>query len=111
MKKKVANNISLKILSLIIAVVVWLLVVNIDIPLATMAFVVSDVQHLNVAHIDADGNMWIQDSEQTPIRVTIKAQRKILDKLTVADLRATADLQQAVSLDTDPVMVPITVSC
>lgn len=33
MKKKVANNISLKILSLIIAVVVWLLVVNIDNPI------------------------------------------------------------------------------
>ena len=111
MKKKVANNISLKILSLIIAVVVWLLVVNIDNPIGTKSFVVSDVQLLNEAYIDADGKMCIQDSEQTPIRVTIKAQRKILDKLTVADLRATADLQQAVSLDTDPVMVPITVSC
>ncbi len=111
MKKKVANNISLKILSLIIAVVVWLLVVNIDNPIGTKSFVVSDVQLLNEAYIDADGKMCIQDSEQTPIRVTIKAQRKILDKLTVADLRATADLQQAVSLDTDPVMVPIAVSC
>ena len=111
MKKKVANNISLKILSLIIAVVVWLLVVNIDNPIGTKSFVVSDVQLLNEAYIDADGKMCIQDSEQTPIRVTIKAQRKILDKLTVADLRAKADLQQAVSLDTDPVMVQITVSC
>ena len=49
MKKKVANNISLKILSLIIAVVVWLLVVNIDNPIGTKSFVVSDVQLLNEA--------------------------------------------------------------
>ena len=53
MKKKVANNISLKILSLIIAVVVWLLVVNIDNPIGTKSFVVSDVQLLNEAYIDA----------------------------------------------------------
>ena len=49
--------------------------------------------------------------EQVPIRVTIKAQRKILDRISLNDIRAVADLQQAVSLKTDPVMVPITVSC
>ena len=53
MKKKVANNISLKILSLIIAVVVWLLVVNIDNPIGTKSFVVSDVQLLNEAYMES----------------------------------------------------------
>ena len=111
MKKKMGNNISLKILSLVIAVVVWLLVVNIDNPVGTKSFVISDVQLLNEAYIDADGKMCMQDSDQTPIRVTIKAQRKTLDKITASDFQAVADLQQAVSLDTDPVMVPITVTC
>lgn len=49
MKKKMGNNISLKILSLVIAVVVWLLVVNIDNPVGTKSFVISDVQLLNEA--------------------------------------------------------------
>ena len=111
MKKKMGNNISLKILSLVIAVVVWLLVVNIDNPVGTKSFVISDVQLLNEAYIDADGKMCMQDSDQTPIRVTIKAQRKTLDKITASDFQAVADLQQAVSLDPDPVMVPITVTC
>lgn len=111
MKKKMGNNISLKILSLVIAVVVWLLVVNIDNPVGTKSFVISDVQLLNEAYIDADGKMCMQDSDQTPIRVTIKAQRKTLDKITASDFQAVADLQQTVSLDTDPVMVPITVTC
>lgn len=111
MKKKMGNNISLKILSLVIAVVVWLLVVNIDNPVGTKSFVISDVQLLNEAYIDADGKMCMQDSDQTPIRVTIKAQRKTLDKITASDFQAVADLQQAVSLGTDPVMVPITVTC
>ncbi|MBU5481051.1 CdaR family protein [Blautia sp. MSJ-19] len=111
MKKKVGNNLSLKILSLVIAILVWLLVVNISNPISTKSFVVSDVQLLNEAYIDADGKMCMQDEEQVPIRVTIKAQRKILDKISINDIRAVADLQQAVSLDTDPVMVPITVTC
>ena len=97
MKKKIGNNLSLKILSLAIAILVWLLVVNINNPISTKSFIVSDVELL--------------DEEQVPIRVTIKAQRKILDRISLNDIRAVADLQQAVSLKTDPVMVPITVSC
>lgn len=111
MKKKLGNNLGLKILSFVIAILVWLLVVNINNPIGTKSFVISDVQLLNEAYIDADGKMCMQDEEQVPIRVTIKAQRKILDKISVNNIRAVADLQQAVSLNTDPVMVPITVSC
>ena len=34
-----------------------------------------------------------------------------MPSLQVTDISAVADLQQAVSLDTNPVMVPITVTC
>ena len=111
MKKKLGNNLGLKILSFVIAILVWLFVVNVNNPIGTKSFVISDVQLLNEAYIDADGKMCMQDEQQVPIRVTIKAQRKILDRISVNDIRAVADLQQAVSLNTDPVMVPITVSC
>jgi YbbR domain-containing protein len=43
--------------------------------------------------------------------VHITGDRKTVRKLTASDIRAVADLQQAVNLDTDPVMVPITVTC
>lgn len=108
MKEKITNNLSLKILSLIVAIFIWLLVINVDNPIITKTFVVTDVQLLNEAYIDADGKMCMRDNEQEPIRVTVKAQRKILDDISVLDIRAVADLQQAVSLDTMPVMVPIT---
>lgn len=111
MKEKITNNLLLKILSLIIAFLVWLIVVNADNPIMTKSFVVSDVQLLNEAYIDADGKMCMQDEEQDPIRVTIRAERKVLDRISASDIRAVADLQQAVSLDTDPVMVPITAVC
>lgn len=67
----------------------------------TKSFVISDVQLLNEAYIDADGKMCMQDDEQQPIRVTIRAERKILDGISTSDIRAVADLQQAVSLNTD----------
>ena len=111
MKEKITNNLLLKILSLIIAFLVWLIVVNADNPIMTESFVVSDVQLLNEAYIDADGKMCMQDEEQDPIRVTIRAERKVLDRISASDIQAVADLQQAVSLDTDPVMVPITAVC
>lgn len=111
MKEKLTNNLLLKILSLVIAFLVWLIVVNADNPIMTESFVISDVQLLNEAYIDADGKMCMQDEEQEPVRVTIKAERKVLDRISASDIRAVADLQQAVSLDTDPVMVPITALC
>lgn len=111
MKKKLGNNFSLKVLSLAVAILVWLFVVNANNPIGTRTFVISDVQLLNEAYIDADGKMCMRDDEQVSVRVTVKAQRKILDKISVSDIRAVADLQQAVSLNTDPVMVPITASC
>ena len=111
MKEKLTNNLLLKILSLVIAFLVWLIVVNADNPIMTESFAVSDVQLLNEAYIDADGKMCMQDEEQEPVRVTIKAERKVLDRISASDIRAVADLQQAVSLDTDPVMVPITALC
>lgn len=78
----------MKILSLAIAILVWLLVVNINNPISTKSFIVSDVELLNEAYIDADGKMCMQDEEQVPIRVTIKAQRKILDRISLNDIRA-----------------------
>ena len=111
MNKKIANNVSLKILSVAIAILIWLLVVNADNPIVTKSFVIGDVQLLNEAYLDADGKMCMQDDKQESIRVTIKTNRKTLDRITASDIKAVADLQQAVSLNTDPVMVPITVSC
>lgn len=111
MNKKIANNLSLKILSVAIAILIWLLVVNADNPIGTKSFVIGDVQLLNEAYLEADGKMCMQDDKQESIRVTIKTNRKTLDRITASDIKAVADLQQAVSLNTDPVMVPITVSC
>ena len=60
---------------------------------------------------DTIGKMCMPEQNQDSIKVAITATKKIRDKIKVTDISAVADLQQAVSLDTNPVMVPITVTC
>ena len=110
MKNRLTRNLSLKILSLLIGVLVWLVVVNIDNPVITRSFILQDVELLNEAYIDATGKVALKTEEQTSIRVTVKGARKTLSRLSTSDIKATADLQQAVSLDTNPVMIPINVT-
>lgn len=52
MKKNLTKNIPLKIMSVIVGILVWLIVVNVDDPIITKGFVISDVQIINEAYVD-----------------------------------------------------------
>lgn len=112
-KSKVTKNFLLKLLSVAVGILVWLLVVNVDNPTRdkTLTLPVSRIEILNEAYIDNNGMMYTLDDSQSSFKVTITGGRKIIDRIGIANLVATADLQQAVSLETDPVMVPVNVSC
>lgn len=113
-KRKLTDNIPLKIMSLLVGFLVWLIVVNIDNPVTTISMAIpeSNIEVINKAYIDnADtGMMCLQENSQDLIRISVTGERKTLDKIRSSDIHAVADLQQAVSLSTNPVMVPITVS-
>lgn len=111
MKKKLTKNIPLKIMSVVVGILVWLIVVNVDNPIVTKGFVISDVQIINEAYVDQLGEMVMQDDSENSVRVYITGERKTVNSLTASDIKAVADLQQAESTDTDPVMIPITVTC
>ena len=113
-KRKITDNLSLKIMSVAIAIVVWLIVVNIDNPVGTNYYTVTDVELINKEYVESSdtiGKMCMPEENQDSVRVAITASKKIRDRIRLSDITAVADLQQAVSLDTDPVMVPITVTC
>lgn len=107
MKRKLTENIPLKIMSVAVAILVWLLVVNIDNPIVTRPYTVTNVELINNQYVEDDGKMPLREKDQESVRVMITGKRKTLDKIRESDIHAAADLQQAVSLDTDPVMVPI----
>lgn len=113
-KKKITDNLSLKIMSVAVAVVVWLIVVNIDNPVGTNYYTITNVELINKEYVESSdtiGKMCMPEENQDTVRVAITADKKTRDKIRVSDISAVADLQQAVSLDTNPVMVPITVTC
>lgn len=113
-KKKITDNLSLKIMSVAVAVVVWLIVVNIDNPVGTNYYTITNVELINKEYVESSdtiGKMCMPEENQDTVRVAITADKKTRDKIRVSDISAVTDLQQAVSLDTNPVMVPITVTC
>lgn len=113
-KKKITDNLSLKIMSVAVAVVVWLIVVNIDNPVGINYYTITNVELINKEYVESSdtiGKMCMPEENQDTVRVAITADKKTRDKIRVSDISAVADLQQAVSLDTNPVMVPITVTC
>ena len=112
-KHKLMENIPLKIVSLGIGFLVWLLVVNIDNPTENRTFVITGdrISLVNTQYVDSFNKMCLLDDDRDPVRVTLTAERKVLRRMTTSAIRLTADLQQAVSLDTSPVMVPITAVC
>ena len=113
-KRKITDNIPLKIMSVAVAVVVWLIVVNIVNPVGTNYYTLTNVELINKEYVESSdtiGKMCMPEEKQDSIRIAITTNKKIRDKIKVSDITATADLQQAVSLDTNPVMVPITVTC
>ena len=111
MKRKLTNNISLKLMALAIGILVWLIVSNINNPLISRTYLIPKVELLNEAYIEDTGMVCMQDEKQSNVRVTITAEQKTLNRITADDIQVVADLQQAVSLDTDPVMVPLSASC
>ena len=100
-------------MSVLIGFLIWFIVVNVDNPVSSKSITIpgDKVELQNTAYVDSANMMCMQDDNPDSIRVTITGERRLLTRITQANITLTADLQQAGSLDTNPVMVPITASC
>lgn len=104
------NNLGLKLLSVAIAVVIWYAVVNVNDPVETSTYSVK-VTVINDAYIASGKQVYSIDDTYKTVSAYVKANRSVLNAISAEDITVTADLTQIVSLDTDPVMVPLSVSC
>lgn len=111
MKKSLMNKFTLKIISVFIAIFVWLLVVNIEDPVMTRTISNISVEITNSTYIESMGKMPLVDEAKRNISVSVTGKRSIVDKLEAKDITAVADLQQIVDMESEPIMVPITVTC
>ncbi len=93
MRKRIFNNIGLKILALVIAVVVWWSIVNIDDPLQKKTIGGIAVELRNAEDLTDKGYIY-QVVSGSVIQITVKAPQSIANELRSSDFTAYADLSQ-----------------
>ncbi len=109
MLKKLTKNLGLKLLSLLVAAIIWLVVVNIDDPVSTRTYSNVSVEVVNEESITSEGKVYSILDNSDLISVTVKAKRSVLDSLTASDIRASADMKEIdVSLGLVPIDVYVT---
>lgn len=93
MKKKLTNNLFLRIVSVVAAFLFWLVIINITDPTTSRTFSDIPVQVLNENVITSANQVYeIEDGDS--VRVTVKGKRSFVEKLTEKDFTATADLSE-----------------
>ena len=107
MLKKLTNNIGLKLISLVAAIVVWLVVVNVDDPVSYRTYYDIPVNIINDSIVINEGKVYEVLESSNIINVTVKAKRSILDDLSSGDFSATANMQE---MDINLGLVPIDIS-
>lgn len=93
MKKKIFNNIGLKILALLIAIIVWWVVMNIDDPLVKKTISGINVELRNDDALTDKGYIYEVDSGSV-ITITVRAPESVAKDLKASDFVAYADLSQ-----------------
>ncbi len=96
MMKHLTNNPGLKVISILIAVMLWLIVVNYDDPEKRKDIFIP-VQVIGQEELEKMGMVWELESnsrESSTVTIRVIGKRSIIDKLDSSAFRATADLMQ-----------------
>lgn len=100
MKNKLTNNIGLKILSVIAAMCLWLVVVNVDDPVISHTYSGIPVEVVNGDAITSEGKTYeILDGSDT-ISVVVSAKRSVIEEMSRDYIKATADMKDMTFMDT-----------
>lgn len=107
MKLKLTDNLFLKVLSVVIAILIWIVVMNINDAEKTKPFQLN-VNLINTEVITENGKVFrVVDNSDTVI-LKVRARKSIVDELKGTDFILTADMQKNLKYDR---MVGITVEC
>ena len=103
------SNIGYKLLALLVAIVIWYAVVDINDPVETASYTVH-ITVTNESYISNGKQIYMIEDQYKTVTVYVKGNRSELKNISADNITVTADLTQIVDLDRDPVMVPLTVS-
>lgn len=108
MKKiKVPQNIGLKLVAFLFAVVLWMIVVNVDNPVTYTTYSNIPVTVTNESVVTNMGKVYQIKDDMNTVKVTVYAKRSVLSSISRYDIVATADLSQ---MDLNTYLVPVQVS-
>ena len=110
LKQRLKNNWTLKLASVAIAFLIWLVVGNINDPIIQKVYSNVKVNITNVSYLESRGMTYRLDSNYQTVSVTLRGNSSKVTKRN-DDIVVEADLTQIVDMDSTPVMVPVTVKC
>ena len=107
MKEKIFNNLSLKIVSAVFAVILWTVIVNIYDPNTSYTFSNITVQLVNTRSL-TEKNYTFEVVDGGKISVTVSGPKSVVTDLKTSDIAATADLSKVTAF-TDYVDIQVQV--
>lgn len=107
MKEKIFNNLSLKIVSAVFAVILWTVIVNIYDPNTSYTFSNITVQLINTQSL-TEKNYTFEVVDGGKISVTVSGPKSVVTDLKTSDIAATADLSKVTAF-TDYVDIQVQV--
>lgn len=106
MKSRLMNNLALKLLSVIVGFIIWLVIINIIDPTISRHFSDIPVEILNENVITNSNQVYEVKSGET-VDVTIKGKRSFVEELTESDFYASADLSKLSTVNTAGIQVKL----
>ena len=85
------HNIGLKLLAVFFAVLLWLVVVNVDNPSQSRSFTAT-VQVVNEDLLTAQGKYYTIKNNENTVSFRVTARRSVMEQLSSSDFTATADM-------------------
>lgn len=93
MKSRILDRLGMKILALVFAIVIWLIVANVDDYRTTKQITGIEIEFVNGNAI-TEMNKVYEVPEGTTIDIVVKGRRKVVESLSGNDFRAVADLSK-----------------
>lgn len=103
MRKRILNNLGLKLLSVVLAIVLWFLVVMADNPKDSVTFSNIQVTLINTELLEKGNKFYEVLDGSDRIRVTVDAPRNVVNQLNVSDIVAEADISRLTEVNTIPI--------
>lgn len=89
-KRIYLNNLGIKISSVFFALLIWMIIINIDDPYKTRTFSVN-VETINESALQSVNKVY-EVIDGSTANVKVRGKKSVVDKLEASDIRATADL-------------------